>query len=314
MQKDGIPRSKKTERCGDLMPQIMQFLHCEKEYQKQCVFHFWEKIVGRDIAAHVRPARMDFRTLYLSADAPAWANQLRYMEGEIIERINAFACADLVREIRFGTPRREKRKAVPEEEPEADTAVGMPTAEEKALAEEKSSQIEDGAIREAAARALAQSYAKKRARKTKDWHGCAACGRLVPPRERYCAECERSRRESVAKGLRKLLWREPWLRPQELRQMTGCALEDAVSVRSALLREFSSYVEQGDEESEEARRLVMLFASVRPENLTREIVKNALRKLRFDVLYAETEMPKTEGKMSWQEAAAKRFANRRRKG
>lgn len=312
MKENEIPHANRIQRFGDVMPQLMGFLKCEKEYQKQRVFYFWEKIVGRYIAQHVRPVRMDFRTLYLSADAPAWANQLRYMERELIDKINAFVCAELVKEIRFGKPRREKRKnIVRENEEENSAAVGEPMPEEIKEAEEKSSVVGDDRLRVAVSGAFAQNLAQKRVREKTAWHACEKCGRLVPPRERYCEVCGRSLREKETEKIRLLLREKPWLRPYEVRNILGCTTEEAVSVRSALLREFASRVEYGDETSEAARRLVMLFSYVRLEALTKEIMERSLKKLRFDVLYSEEKMMKAKEIDRWQEAAAKRFASHR---
>lgn len=316
MKNTGMPCANRTESCGDVLPRIMSFLNCEKEYQKQSVFFFWEQIVGRDIALHVRPVRMDFRTLYLSADAPVWANELRYMERDLIDKINAFACAELVKEIRFGAPWGIGKNAPPERETEAaETAepVRRPTAAEKKLAEEKTSFIEDDALREAVSRAMAQSLAKKREQEDASYHPCAGCGRLIPPEERRCPDCERERRDRRRERIRAMFRREPWLHPGEVRKILGYPIEDIVDVYSALLREMTSEVEYGDETSENARRLVMMFAHVRPEALTKEIMERSLKKLRFDLLYAEEKMPKAAGVERWREEAAKRFASRRKR-
>ena len=204
MNEKNIPHANRTERCGDVMPQLMSFLKCEKEYQVQRVFYFWEKIVGKYIAQHVRPVRMDFRTLNLSADAPAWASQLRYMEREIIDKINAFVCAEFVREIKFGKPRRKKNKSIiKEKEEEKSVIVGKPTIREKEEAKAKISSVENDALREVLSDALAQNIAKKRVQKNNKWHACASCGRLIPPREQYCDGCERSFKE---KEMEKILF------------------------------------------------------------------------------------------------------------
>ena len=313
MRKSVMPCASRTERCGDVLPRLMGFLGCEKEYQKQNVFFSWEKIVGHDIAMHVRPTRMDFRTLYLSADTPVWANELRYMERELIDKINAFVCAELVKEIRFGTPRGEKKSPVLEKKEaaaEIDEPVGAPTEAEKKLAEKKASFVEDDQFREAVSRAMAQGLAKRRAQKEASWHACAACGRLVPPEAIHCAECSRKQRKKIEERIRLLLRREPWLHAYEVRAILGYAAEDVISVRSALLREFASQVEYGDETSEDARRLVMLFAHIRPESLTRDIMARSLKKLRFDLLYAEEKEPKTNGIERWRAEAVRRFAAR----
>ena len=54
----------------------------------------------------------------------------------------------------------------------------------------------------------------------------------------------------------------------------------------------------------------MLFAHIRPESLTRDIMARSLKKLRFDLLYAEEKEPKTNGIERWRAEAVRRFAAR----
>jgi predicted nucleic acid-binding Zn ribbon protein len=56
------------------------------------VFGRWEELVGSAMAAHVRPLKLQERTLVLAADHPAWATQVRHLAAEIIAKIAA-ACA-----------------------------------------------------------------------------------------------------------------------------------------------------------------------------------------------------------------------------
>ena len=114
-------RAKHTEKVTEILPRFVSSLGQGKTYQTQLLIYYWEKIVGSSIAGHVRPVRMDFRTLFLAADAPVWANELRYMERDLIDKINAFVCEELVKEIKFCSPREkgnvqrcEKEEPLPE--------------------------------------------------------------------------------------------------------------------------------------------------------------------------------------------------------
>lgn len=55
------------------------------------VFARWEDAVGADIAANARPVRLSDGTLVVEVDEPGWATQLRYLEGQLLERIAAVA-------------------------------------------------------------------------------------------------------------------------------------------------------------------------------------------------------------------------------
>jgi predicted nucleic acid-binding Zn ribbon protein len=49
----------------------------------------WPEVVGQAVAAHCRPVRIeDDGTLLVSADSAAWATQLTYLQGTLLDRIN----------------------------------------------------------------------------------------------------------------------------------------------------------------------------------------------------------------------------------
>ncbi|MBQ8698846.1 MAG: DUF721 domain-containing protein [Schwartzia sp.] len=288
-------RSKKTERAMDVLPRFVASLKQEKKYNTQLMIHHWEKIVGSSIASHVRPVRMDFHKLFLAADAPVWANELRYMKREIIDKINAFVCDELVTEILFCAPR-EKLSAAVRQKNEKDPVI-VPEKEEREKSSALVSSIEDEGLRSAASRALSQNFALRRAISKEGGHSCPSCGRMVTAKESYCFLCERKQREQDGKKVRRLLLQEPWLHGYEASRILGCSPETVARERNALLRRFVSRVRQGDETSPEAKRLVMLFASVKPEELTEPLIAKTLQRLRYDLAFS-TEFAKKKQKKS----------------
>ena len=187
-------RIRKTERFSDVLPRFVSSFGQEKEYLTHLFFHHWKEIAGPSVALHVRPVRMDFHKLFLAADAPVWANELRYMERKLIDKINAFVCEELVKEICFCTPQEE-------------------------------------------------TFA-----------------------------------------VRRLLLREPWLHGYEVSHIIGCSRETAFQARFSLLQTIASRIPKGDETSDDAKMLVMLFAAIKPEKLTGPIISKYMERLRFDLL------------------------------
>lgn len=285
-------RAKHTEKITEILPRFVSSLGQGKAYQTQLLIYHWEKIVGSSIAGHVRPVRMDFRTLFLAADAPVWANELRYMERDLIDKINAFVCEELVREIKFCSPK-EKGNARRYEKEEPLPEKIIPKKEEYEKTSSFISEIDNDALRLAASRALAQNFARRRSLKEQGWHTCASCDRMVPSEETYCVFCGQQKKEEKENDVRKLLLSQPWLHGYEISRMLGCSSEFVLRERISLLRMFLSRVRQGDETSEDAKRLVMLFTSAKPEDLTEPFIKKSLQRLRFDLL---SEYDKKDGR------------------
>lgn len=53
------------------------------------VFNRWEEAVGDAVAAHAHPVKVDRGRLLVEVDEPGWATQLRFLEGDILERLRA---------------------------------------------------------------------------------------------------------------------------------------------------------------------------------------------------------------------------------
>jgi predicted nucleic acid-binding Zn ribbon protein len=53
------------------------------------VFSRWTELVGEPVAAHVRPVKIDRGTLVVEVDDPAWATQMKFLESDLLNRLNA---------------------------------------------------------------------------------------------------------------------------------------------------------------------------------------------------------------------------------
>jgi predicted nucleic acid-binding Zn ribbon protein len=51
------------------------------------LFSRWDELVGGDVAAHAQPLSLLRGTLVVGVDAPAWATHLRYLEADLVSRL-----------------------------------------------------------------------------------------------------------------------------------------------------------------------------------------------------------------------------------
>jgi predicted nucleic acid-binding Zn ribbon protein len=61
------------------------------------VFGRWDDAVGQNVAAHVRPVRLDQRVLTVEVDDAAWATQVSFLSSTIISRLYEVARVDVDR-------------------------------------------------------------------------------------------------------------------------------------------------------------------------------------------------------------------------
>lgn len=88
------------ERAGDFLGKVVRRLG-RPEAALAWLQTAWPTVVGHALAAHTRPVRCDAHCLELTADGPAWRNQLEHVKAELCARINQAWGATLVREVRF---------------------------------------------------------------------------------------------------------------------------------------------------------------------------------------------------------------------
>jgi predicted nucleic acid-binding Zn ribbon protein len=62
----------------------------------RAVFGDWDEVVGAQVAAHVRPISVDDGVLVVMVDQPGWATQLRFLEADLMARLNEAAGATVV--------------------------------------------------------------------------------------------------------------------------------------------------------------------------------------------------------------------------
>jgi predicted nucleic acid-binding Zn ribbon protein len=55
------------------------------------VFEHWPEVAGDTISRHAKPDRIEDRTLFVSADSPAWASRLKTVAPRVLEQIASVA-------------------------------------------------------------------------------------------------------------------------------------------------------------------------------------------------------------------------------
>jgi predicted nucleic acid-binding Zn ribbon protein len=89
--KGGGPRRQEGPRpLGESMPALLGRLGAPPSTSvMEALFARWEDLAGPQLAAHVRPRRVDGAVLVLAADHPAWATRARLGSGRILELVRS---------------------------------------------------------------------------------------------------------------------------------------------------------------------------------------------------------------------------------
>jgi predicted nucleic acid-binding Zn ribbon protein len=76
---------------------VMRSLRGPDRRQIGGLFGRWDEVVGEQVAAHVRPVKLDQGVLVVEVDEPAWATQVTLMSGRLRERLAESVGVDVER-------------------------------------------------------------------------------------------------------------------------------------------------------------------------------------------------------------------------
>lgn len=100
----GLVRDDEPVRLGESLHDVVSSLRPEGVSRSSGtasalggVFGRWEEAVGDALAAHVQPVKLDGSTLVVQVDDPAWATQLKFLEGTLKQRLAEIAGATIER-------------------------------------------------------------------------------------------------------------------------------------------------------------------------------------------------------------------------
>lgn len=292
MPKTTIPY---TEPAAKILPRTIHDLGPAFEHRYDCnrVLCHWPDIVGPAIAHSVEAVRIIRETLWLYTYDASWRNQIAYMQAQIIEKVNQYACQMLVKELRFaraGSELKWLRRAPMDEG--VDYAKLLPkvnlTDEEVAAIREQCAQIESEALRASCFRVSLKQAKREKLQRSLGYHKCQDCNTLCEPQAKRCPSCALKHRQAIRIAIRRYLGDIPWARYAEVKnEIPEATPETLASVRATYIRELSSEVLLSEPDSMKAKVLTMAFRCVPPEQLSEELIRRTLWYLRKDLAQPE---------------------------
>lgn len=91
-RRNHVPRDPGDEgrplhRLGESLAEVGRKLHMGTPETTATIFRGWAALVGEAVAAHARPRSLRDGVLTVVVDSPAWATQMRHLEGEVLSRL-----------------------------------------------------------------------------------------------------------------------------------------------------------------------------------------------------------------------------------
>jgi predicted nucleic acid-binding Zn ribbon protein len=86
---------------GRPLDRVLGYLKSPAATTVKTVFSEWPELAGAQLAAHAQPIALRDGELVVEVDDPAWASQLRWLEPELRQRLEALPGGPKIERIRF---------------------------------------------------------------------------------------------------------------------------------------------------------------------------------------------------------------------
>lgn len=78
---------KQPQVLGQVLQDMMEHSKLGQQILKHRLFEHWEALVGQELAQRLRPYKIQGKTLILSVDHPAWIQELQFLKGKLLAKI-----------------------------------------------------------------------------------------------------------------------------------------------------------------------------------------------------------------------------------
>ena len=86
---------------GGILKQALKASHVDVDLELYALWEKWPEVVGPLTSQNARPAAIKGRLLLVNVSSAPWTQQLQYLKGELIEKLNQALGREAVEDIRF---------------------------------------------------------------------------------------------------------------------------------------------------------------------------------------------------------------------
>ncbi|RMF54625.1 MAG: DUF721 domain-containing protein [Calditrichaeota bacterium] len=86
---------------GDAIFKLFKALGMKERFEENMALFYWDSTVGKEIARHTEPMKVNQGILFVKVDNDAWRNELTFLKHEIIQKLNEKLGKKTIEEIKF---------------------------------------------------------------------------------------------------------------------------------------------------------------------------------------------------------------------
>lgn len=175
---------------GPILGRLVGNLGLRMRLQQEAALIHWAGVVGPQLARHTRALEIKRGVLHVQVRNSAWANQLAYLETDILARLNAAIGSQAVKDIRWvvGSWHDNEADAPPKTHPGTVATVVLGEEDRREIAR-LAALIPDEELRRVWERFLAGEFRRRAWRMVHGWPTCPICGTPHPRGALLCPAC-----------------------------------------------------------------------------------------------------------------------------
>lgn len=290
--------NKKTEKVGDVFQTSLGYIFKghRDDYLIAYVKCHWKDIVGEYLAKNLVFIGIKQKEILIYSKHPAFSNDSKMHEEELVSKVNAYAGKNLAKTLRFvksyDKDKLEQQKVKNKNTFKRDFIFDNLTKEETEKIKESVAGVKDNELANIFKKYKKTALQLKKYKET-NFIKCKICGEYNE--SEICERCALERESKLKSRIVKLLRDAPFLSfaeaENEIRELTPDMFH---KVRNEMVQKMAKTINGRDGVTFDSIALTMLYKGMRPEYITEDMIKNTLKKLRFDLAAPPRFEKKTE--------------------
>lgn len=245
----------------------------------------WPTIVGKSIAGHSAPIRLEGKELIVYAEPGGWLQNITLISSMIVAKINEWwgEKGTRIQKLRVLAKRDDFQSFRLDEEVVVKSIPLVLDNDDFSWGAAKSIRIENEELSKKIVKAMATYRAREKRNQRENKPKCKICNIFIESTDSYCTVCEKVEKEKRKDQIRQFLLANPWLKPKEIAESENYSLLEIKEVRNLVIGDLSKKVLPGEEMSSSGLTLVMLLTGKKPFDLDEEIIKTVWSRIQREV-------------------------------
>ena len=160
-------RKKNLQRIDEILYRALKKRHVPFRSEDRRLLDVWLKAAGPQIASQSRPENLKRDVLFVKVSSPVWMQQLHFLKGELIEKVNALMEKASVKDIRFSIGQLPSSEGIGEDAAAPPLSTDLLKERDKKMMEACLASLKDEELKDILKRVMTREITRRRFRERK---------------------------------------------------------------------------------------------------------------------------------------------------